>query len=253
MMYDLQKAGLWKRIAAWMFDGILTGILAVAFGVLLSMLLGYDGYSQTLDDAYAYYEAEYGVVFDISAETYGAMTPAEQENYNDAYDALIHDMQAMRAYNMVKNLSLVIASIGILLAMLLWEFVIPLWIGNGQTLGKKIFGLCLMRSDGVKVNNLQLFARTILGKFAVETMIPVYIAILIFLGSAGMGGTLVILVLAVAQALCLALTHTNSAIHDLLAGTVVVDMASQMIFRTTEDLIAYKKRIAAEEAARKSY
>ena len=253
MMYDLQKAGLWKRIAAWMFDGILTGILAVAFGVLLSMLLGYDGYSQTLDDAYAHYEAEYGVVFDISAETYGAMTPAEQENYNDAYDALIHDMQAMRAYNMVKNLSLVIASIGILLAMLLWEFVIPLWIGNGQTLGKKIFGLCLMRSDGVKVNNLQLFARTILGKFAVETMIPVYIAILIFLGSAGMGGTLVILVLTVAQALCLALTHTNSAIHDLLAGTVVVDMASQMIFRTTEDLIAYKKRIAAEEAARKSY
>ena len=207
----------------------------------------------SLHDAYAHYEAEYGVVFDISAETFGAMTPAEQENYNDAYDALIHDMQAMRAYNMVKNLSLVIASIGILLAMLLWEFVIPLWIGNGQTLGKKIFGLCLMRSDGVKVNNLQLFARTILGKFAVETMIPVYIAILIFLGSAGMGGTLMILVLAVAQALCLALTHTNSAIHDLLAGTVVVDMASQMIFRTTEDLIAYKKRIAAEEAARKSY
>ena len=110
-----------------------------------------------------------------------------------------------------------------------------------------------MRNDGVKVNNLQLFTRTILGKFTVETMIPVYIAILIFLGSAGMGGTLVILVLALAQALCLALTHTNSAIHDLLAGTVVVDMSSQMIFRTTEDLIAYKKRIAAEQAARQVY
>ena len=195
MVYDLQKAGLWKRIAAWMFDGILTGILAVAFGVLLSMLLGYDGYSQTLNDAYAHYEAEYGVVFDISAETYGAMTPAEQDHYNAAYAALIHDMQAMRAYNMVKNLSLVIASMGILLAILLWEFAVPLWIGNGQTLGKKIFGLCLMRNDGVKVNNLQLFTRTILGKFTVETMIPVYIAILIFLGSAGMGGTLVILAL----------------------------------------------------------
>ena len=182
-----------------------------------------------------------------------ALTPAEQDHYNAAYDALIHDMQAMRAYNMVKNLSLVIASMGILLAILLWEFAVPLWIGNGQTLGKKIFGLCLMRNDGVKVNNLQLFTRTILGKFTVETMIPVYLAILIFLGSAGIGGTLVILVLTVAQALCLALTHTNSAIHDLLAGTVVVDMASQMIFRTTEDLIAYKKKIAAEQAARQVY
>ena len=77
MIYDLQKAGLWKRIAAWMFDGILTGILAVGFGVLLSMLLGYDAHSQALDDAYARYETEYGVVFDISAEEYERMTQAE--------------------------------------------------------------------------------------------------------------------------------------------------------------------------------
>ena len=43
MVYDLQKAGLWKRIAAWMFDGILTGILAVGFGFVLSLVLGYNG------------------------------------------------------------------------------------------------------------------------------------------------------------------------------------------------------------------
>ena len=128
MIYDLQKAGLWKRIAAWMFDGILTGILAVGFGVLLSMLLGYDGYSQALDDSYARYETEYGIVFDISAEEYAAMSPAETEQYNVAYEALIHDEMAMYAYNMVINLSMVITSIGILLAVLLWEFMIPLWI-----------------------------------------------------------------------------------------------------------------------------
>lgn len=55
MVYDLQKASLWKRIAAWMFDGILTCILAVGFGVLLSVLLGYDGYSEQVDAAYAQY------------------------------------------------------------------------------------------------------------------------------------------------------------------------------------------------------
>ena len=42
-------------------------------------------------------------------------------------------------------------------------------------------------------------------------------------------------------------------IHDLLAGTVVVDVSSQMIFRTTDDLIAYKKKIAAEQSARQVY
>ena len=253
MVYDLQKAGLWKRIAAWMFDGILTTILAVGFGVLLSMLLGYDAYSQTLDDAYARYETEYGIVFDISQEEYAAMTQEQAASYNAAYDALIGDMEAMHAYNMVISLMLVITSIGILLAVLLWEFMIPLWLGNGQTLGKKIFSLCLVRSDGVKLNGLQLFARTVLGKYAVETMIPVFILMMLFWGTVGLGGTLVLFALALAQLLCVALSRTNSAIHDFLAGTVVVDITSQMIFRTTEDLIAYKKRIAAEQAARQVY
>ena len=40
MAHDIQKADLWKRIAAWMFDGILTGILAVGIACLLSVLLG---------------------------------------------------------------------------------------------------------------------------------------------------------------------------------------------------------------------
>lgn len=253
MGYDLQKAGLWKRIAAWMFDGIMTGILAVGFGALLSMLLGYDAHSQALDDVYARYETEYGFVFDISAEEYEAMTQAQIDHYNVAYEALIHDEAAMYAYNMVINLTLVITSIGILLAILLWEFLIPLWLGNGQTLGKKIFSLCLMRNDGVKLNNLQLFARTVLGKFAVETMIPVYILMMLFWGMAGLPATLLLLALAAAQVLCIALSHANCAIHDFLAGTVVVDISSQMIFRTTEDLLAYKKKVAAEQAARQTY
>ena len=68
MSYDLQKASMWKRIAAWMFDIILLSVLVVGFGYLLSNLLGYDAYSVALDDAYARYETEYNVVFDISQE-----------------------------------------------------------------------------------------------------------------------------------------------------------------------------------------
>jgi len=56
MAVDIQKASIWKRTAAWMFDGILVSVLAVGIGFLLSMLLGYDNYSETLDLAYAEYE-----------------------------------------------------------------------------------------------------------------------------------------------------------------------------------------------------
>ena len=221
--------------------------------MLLSWLLGYDGYSASLEAGYARYEAEYGVVFEITQEQYQAMTEPEQKNYDAAYDALIADRQVLYDYNMVINLSLVITTLAILLGLLIWEFFIPLWLGHGQTLGKRIFGLCLVRNDGVKMNTMQLFARTILGKFTIETMIPVYILLMLYFGTMDVTGTMILFALLLAQIICLAATKSNSAIHDLVAGTVVVDKESQTIFRTTEDLIAWQKKVAAERAARAPY
>ena len=54
--------------------------------------------------------------------------------------------------------------------------------------------------------------------------------------------------------LALVLTsRTNTAIHDLMAATVVVDIQSQMIFDSAEELVAYKNKLHAETAARDSY
>lgn len=253
MMLDLQKANLWKRISAAIFDAILVGILAVGIGWLLSIALNYDGYNNALTDAYARYEAEYGVVFEMTEEAYAAMTPEELTRYEEAYDALIGDEEAMYAYNMVINLTLMLTSLGILMSHLALEFAVPLLFGNGQTLGKKIFGIGLMRQDGVQINHLQLFVRTVLGKFTVETMIPVYILIMLFFNSIGLFGTLIVIAIALAQVILLFANRNGCVIHDLLAGTVAVDISSQMIFRTTEDLIAYQKKAAAQRAARAPY
>ena len=253
MATDLQKASIWKRISAWLFDGILFGILAVAAGVMLSWALGYDGYAQQLEQGYEKYESEYGVTFEISQAEFEAMTEAERANYNAAYEVLIADTDAMYAYNMMMNLTLVVLSLAILMAVAVIEWLIPMKLGNGQTPGKKIFGLCLMRTDGVMLNNMQLFTRSLLGKYTVETMIPVLIILMIYWGTMGVMGTLVLAVLLLTQLGCVLFTRTNSAIHDLMAGTVVVDYGSQTIFKTTEDLIAYQKKVAADRAARATY
>lgn len=253
MTFDLQKASTWKRISAGMFDGILLGILAVGFAWILSVFLNYDGRNDALLDIYGQYEAQHDIVFDISSEEYEAMTAEDQERYNYAYNDLIADPAAIYAYNMVLNLTLVITSFGILLSYLVLEFAVPLFLGNGQTLGKKIFGIGLIRPDGVQINHYQLFIRAILGKFAVETMIPVYVLIMLFFNSIGLPGTVLLLALTLAQAILLLVHRNRALIHDLLAGTVTVDIASQMVFRTTDDLIAYQKRVAAEQAARQSY
>lgn len=253
MANDLQKADLWKRFSAWLFDAVLMLTLAVGAGMLLSGWLGFETHSDTLEAEYARYEALYDVSFDISEADYMAMTEEARQNYDAAYQALIEDQQAMYHYNMVINLMLVIVSGGLLAAVLIWEFFLPLLFGNGQTLGKKLFGLGLVRKDGVQLNNLQLFTRTLLGKYTIDTMIPAAVLLMLFWGSLNLTGTLVLLGLLLGQIFCVALSKTNSAIHDLLAGTVVVDITSQHIFRSTEDLIAYQKKVAAERAARQTY
>ena len=253
MVVDLQKANFWKRLAAWIFDGILICVLAVGCGALLANALNYDTKAATLEAVYGRYEAQYGVKFEISQETYDAMTPEEQANYDAAYAALISDKTAVDAYNAVINQTLLIVTFGILIAVMALEFVVPLLMGNGRTVGKRIFSLGVIRTDAVRVNSMQLFARALLGKFTIETMIPVYIIMMIFFGNMGMIGTLVLMALAVTQLILLVATRNNSQIHDLLAGTVVVDIGSQTVFRDTEEMIEYTKRIHAERAAQQRY
>lgn len=253
MEQDLQKGSLWKRIAAAIFDGMLTAMIAVGIAFLLSLALDYDGHNARMNAAYEKYETQYGVTFEITAEQYAAMTEEEQVNFQSAYDALVADEEAMYEYNMVINLMLLMTSVGILMGIVVMEFVVPLCFGNGQTLGKKIFGLCLMRTDGVKLNTLQLFTRTVLGKFAIETMIPVYILLLLFMGAADIFNLLLLVAIVLAQVIIVVVTRNNSLLHDLLAGTVVVDYASQRIFTSTQDLIEHQKRVAAERAAREKY
>ena len=253
MAYELQKGNLWKRISAGMFDSILTGILAVAVACLLSFLLGYNGQNEKLDGYYAQYEQQYGVTFDISAEAYEGMTDQQRQDYDAAFAAMSNDPEVTGTYQLVMNLSLVIITLGILGAIVVWELVIPLLLGEGRTLGKKIFGLCVIHTEGIRMNRMQLFIRTVLGKFTVETMVPVYILLMLFWGITDLTGTLVLLGLPVAQFVSMAVTRTNSMIHDLLAGTVVVDYESQRIFGSREELIAYQKTVAADRAKRQPY
>ena len=252
-MFDLQKASMWKRISAFLFDIIITGILIVGVAFLLSVILGYDGYSDRMQGCYDRYEAEYGVIFNITDEEYQTLTEEELQRYQEAYEALSADPEAVYAYNMLVNLTLVITSVSVLIGYLVLEFIIPLIFKNGQTLGKKIFGIGLMRTDGVRMSTVSLFIRTFLGKYTIETMVPALIVILIVFGSAGFVGTIILGLIALLELILVIATHTNSMIHDILAGTVAVDISSQMIFSSTEEMIEYKKKVSAEKAAKQAY
>lgn len=272
MICDLQKASLLKRVSAWLLDFILLSVLAVGCIWAISGVIGYSAQSDKLENFYTQYETEYGVHFDylsygVDALTdeekaaYDAMTEEEKivfhEEYTKtcekAYEDMIANEEMVSTYNLVLQMTLLMISIGIFVAVLILEFVIPLCFGNGQTVGKKIFSLAVMRNDSVRIRTMSLFIRTVLGKYAIETMIPVYIVTMWLLGIMGLEGTIVLLALLLAQAILLIVTNTNALIHDKLADTVVVEMASQMIFESQEARLAYQKERAAEKADRQTY
>ena len=249
-MLDLQKASMWKRISAFLFDFIMLSILAVLFAWGLSAVLGYDGYNQTVIDSYQRYGEEYGVELRITQTEYEKLPEEEARRVDAAYAALNADEKALYAHQMMLHLSIVIISLGLLLAYLILEFIVPLRFGDGQTLGKKIFGVGLMKAEGIKVNAVTMFIRAILGKYTIETMIPVLIILMIYWGTIGIVGPIVIGLILITEIIVMVATPTNSLIHDLLASTVAIDEASQKIFNTPEEMAAFKAEIAADLAQR---
>ena len=246
MVNDLQRASMWKRISAFIFDAILLAIVVIGLASLFSFALKYDSYVDRFDDICEIYEEQYAVEFDITQDEYNAMSDEDKMNYDTAFKALSSDLEANRSYSLMISLTLVITSISILLGYIALELIVPLVLKNGQTLGKKIFGIALMRTDGVKISTFALFVRTILGKYTLETMIPVLILIMIYFNSVGLMGIVVLGLIALLQLILVLTSRSRNAIHDLIACTVVVDYASQMIFDSTEALVEYKKKIHAE-------
>lgn len=264
MIYDLQKASMWKRISAFLCDIILFCIVAVGMALLLSTILGIDAHQDKMVSLCAQYAEEYGLSdfmtkeeldgalsIAITQERYDSLTEDQKAIFNKASEALATDNDFLYAYGMVSQFILLVITFSILIAFLILEFAVPLLFKNGQTLGKKIFGVGVMRMDGVKISPVFLLVRTLLGKYAVETMIPVFVLISLLLGTASIVTVILLFCLIAAQIGLLLFTQARTPLHDMLAGTVTVDFASQMIFDSPEELLEYKKKLHAESVAEK--
>ena len=253
MICDLQKASLLKRASAFLLDIILLAVMITGLAFLISSLTGYDSYTKQMDELETEYEQLHGVSFDLSEQAYNELAEADRNKVDQAYAAYSADERVVYVYNMMINLILLTTSLSILGAYLVLELILPLIFGNGQTVGKKVFGIGLMQTNGVRISTFSMFVRTVLGKCTIGTLVPAAIIILSILGSTGIAGPVVLLFILVLQIGLIATTKTNSAIHDVLAYTVAVDLASQMIFDSPEALLAYKKKIHAEAAERAEY
>lgn len=259
MIYDLQKASIMKRFSAFLLDLILICIIAVGAASLFSLILNFD---KAYDIYYNRYEVvfeasdsqirqELGIDFDWKDGTESLTT--EQKVKYDKYvemlgDALNEDEQLVIAYNNVIILTLTIIPLSLFVAFILLEFVVPLILKNGQTIGKKIFGIAVCHTNGVRLKTFSLFVRSIIGKYTIETMVPIFLILMMFFRG-GITALVVIGLLLILQLVLLFKTKTRSLIHDVISYSCEVDLSSQMIFDTEDDRLAYITQSHAQSSA----
>lgn len=270
-MFELRKIGIVKRASALLLDLVLLAVLTTGFMFVISLICNYSGeealangyYAERKDYRKKYMEdvaSFYGFKYEEDGDFYTITKDGEASSANavmeqlaasqgndpataEAYQAFLSLTPGAKVdaqYNYVHALLFMMISVGIILAYLILEFIIPLILKNGQTVGKKIFGICLVRPNCVRITALALLARTLIGKYAVETMFPVLLIIgFLFYGMGILAIILFVAILLLDIVLFFA-TKNKTPIHDIFAYTVAVDAKLQVIFQSEEELIEKK-------------
>ena len=273
-MFELKKIDIVKRASAWLLDAILLVVLATGFMFIISLICNFNHQQEV----YAEYNAEwaefrrdyigqvaeyYGFTYeelDEEGNTYTITKDGQTASLGDVmmkldasqgqdpetaeayarYQTLTPAAKVNAQFQLILSLLFMMISFGCLLAYLVLEFILPIVMKNGQTVGKRIFGVCLVRPDGVKVTTMALFARALLGKFAIETMFPVFLIYLFFFGGLGILAVILLAAFLLMNLVLFFATKNRTPIHDLLAGTVAADMRLQIIFDSEDELVAKK-------------
>jgi hypothetical protein len=123
---DLQRAGMWKRLSAALFDAIILFTVIIGMALLLSTVLDYDGYVTRLDELEKQYGETFGVDLNITAEEMEKLSQEELAVYEAADKAFGADPDVVYTYNMMLSMAVVIVTFSILLGYLLLEFLVPL-------------------------------------------------------------------------------------------------------------------------------
>lgn len=277
MINDLQKASLMKRLSAFLLDFVLFTMLFSGVLLLTNSIFNFDYYLNRyleerpneiiaeyqekykdelakIDDAYYLSYEDY---FNISDDDFNAL-PQEVRNiydkcYSETQEAIFTDAEMIKSLEILTNSALAMVSISFLIPYLILEFLVPLLFKNGQTLGKKVFAIAVMRNDGVKISPKLLFIRTVLGKFTVETMVPMFMILLFIIGLDPIVCITTILAILLIQLVLLITSKTRALIHDSLSSTVVVDFQSQMIFDSVEEKREYQLRLHKEAVDKAKY
>jgi uncharacterized RDD family membrane protein YckC len=156
-----------------------------------------------------------------------------KEFYYQAYEDANNDLALYPPFRELRDalnwIIIQILLLSITLVVSIFYFFIPLWLGNGQTLMKRLFKIVVVSKQGFRLTRSELVLRGIgtwisfvALAFSLEGTLLVVYAVMVF-------------------------TPLNRAPHDFLAMTRVMDGRNLIIFNNQQDKEAFEKKINVVE------
>ena len=213
---------LYKRIVALLVDFIVCINFFALFQLLISPVIEKTFNYQKVLVAYQEKLVEYGIGYyeynDDNTKVYINYEIGEEENmitqdeYDEAKENFENDEEALKSAKKLNTISMVGTSIELLLAIIPNYLLFPLIFKNGQTLGKKLMKIAIVGKNGYQIKFINLLMRNIVGLYLFDLLVS-YIVMFSY-------NIPIIIMLSLIGALC---TKGKRTIHDLIAGTYIVD------------------------------
>ncbi len=152
--------------------------------------------------------------FYCSSEARSVYYNALQDLFNQPFFQT--DFNKMTAYNLIYPLS-----ISIPVALLIVYTIIPVCFRNGETMAKKIFHLCLVNKYGFKIRKTQILLRS-LPPILLIVILVLFLPLVYSVSAISLG--------AFASYLCSLFTKDKKAVHDMIAGTIVINERDSVFY-----------------------
>lgn len=232
-LYKPTLAKITNRLAAFLIDAIILVILMTGLLYLISVIYDFDSHYQIMIQEQI---KEGYLIYNEEIKDYVTISP-DASNYETVVENVSNNSLLMENLFFVNSFSVNAPLAALAISLFITEFIVPLFIGNGQTIGMKCFNIALLSNNYIKIKPMQLFARCVLGKIAVLGIIPLLAILYIFLNySGGLLGSLIVIIIFGAQLICLLKTKNKTGIQDLIANVFPVDSSETIFYRTVKEL-----------------
>ena len=248
IFYEPAKAKYVYRLAAFLIDIIIFVILLTGVLFVLSKITNFDTHYNNLHQQYQTIGYE---IYDEENDKYNIIS-SDDPNYDYVMELYQTDKVIEQEEGYINSYVLNAPLIAIAFCMLILEFIVPLILKKGRTIGMLIFHIGLISTSLIKVKSQQLFAGAFIGKVVIFGMVP-YICLFnsFFRVGGGLGTTIFLILLLATNLVLILFTNNHNSIADKIASLYPVDDNQTIYFNDLEELNQAKKDLKHEQESQK--